>query len=367
MALVRVDLDFSATSAERVAALKGLSKHNLGIPPEDVRPFTAVWPKTGMRNEASRFELPAFLFEGRPVARFGFRNKDGFMIVPEELPPQVRDAAAARFNRLIALGKNNHVIAQDEQGSMRDEVHRIFGIRLPNPANDADIRRHQRSHTPVPISFVDVWNALERIKTDGMRIFWENGKPRVEIIRPAYAFHQPVFTAAIGNSGTTLFWETGNQSASGAEVIMDAHKRNLAEVDLGPIKAELRRADARFNPHSEEARDAQKRIRKMKSGDVFTHEDLRLETKAGTLLFSQDGFLLAQMSRDNLCPRAFAEGLGKSFRLNNGVIALATRIMENNPVRDPAEIEKGKAAEAAPKDWLETLEAAVQSTDFGYF
>lgn len=128
MAMQKRNFKFSMDEAQALSAMMKLDASGLGFDGGEAAPFAIIWNEDhiGDADHRSRFRLPSLFFDGEEIARAGFRNKDGFLLVRPGLPEEVEHACASRYKRLASIAKSNVAEHRRTLEHLEHEARKLF-------------------------------------------------------------------------------------------------------------------------------------------------------------------------------------------------------------------------------------------------
>lgn len=140
------DFKITANAAEAMEMMHELTAVDMGFVGVEAAPFDIGWPNSkvsfvgphgGGRHETTRFLLPALHFDGKEIARLGFRNKDGFMLVRNGLDTEIMMACASRFRQMAEIAVRNVKDYRAEMQGLRDRAAEMIFTGLQQSKNGA--------------------------------------------------------------------------------------------------------------------------------------------------------------------------------------------------------------------------------------
>lgn len=146
---------FKMTEADG-RALEGMRTtfaSGFGFQGHEAAPFAIRWvPPVPVhhRQNDSRFFMPSLMFGESEVARLGYRNRDGFLLLRQGLPEEVEQACVSRYRRLIEVARRNLKAYDQEVAGLSARADALlFGDAQPLPPD-----RYARP-LEVPADFVE--------------------------------------------------------------------------------------------------------------------------------------------------------------------------------------------------------------------
>lgn len=344
-----------------------LTKAGLGIYPERITPFTAAWPKNELPQGATRFRLPALMFEGQEVARLGFRATDGFMMVRRGLSDQVIRAAAQRFNAIVEMGKLNTKIYTEERAATLAPFYR---------AMHAD-SAHQAYGTRIALPLLDTLNVLKRVVPGpALGMEFKGDRAHLTMSNTQYPFTINVAECQQQGRDGTLFRFKETRVVSDRAALDAFMQRELAAITADMAEHPAIRALANMRvaqvPRGFTADKVMQqnddRIEDPESGLVIR----RAAKGSQQLLVEAEGVLLGRCRmQDTYLSEMNASSLIGGDRSAGRMSAAARNMMvlRYQPPEQVADNRAARKSETTSDDlqaWAETLDAAVRTTDFGY-
>ncbi len=126
----------TANDGQALELMKHARLSGMGLIGAEALPFTFEWKDRGRLERVdnahlSRFDLPSLQFHGQEIARLGFRNKDGFILIRDGLDEEVMRACTSRYKAMISDAKRLRLEYVREMESLRAEAEVVmFGDHL---------------------------------------------------------------------------------------------------------------------------------------------------------------------------------------------------------------------------------------------
>lgn len=367
----RIDLPLTLSDCEAIAALPKLYKHGIAMPSHDLHPFKLTKPSSGSKMESSRFELNGLSFQGKEVARVGFRNKNAFMLIREGLPQQVEDAIQKRVMGMARFAKkgkrilNEEIDMLDHQVSALMETYSAIANDLDGPDFSYDPRvRIMKIHPAT--AYNAIMNEVRESSFLDLATETKHGEITLEATIPQYKIHKPLAKFAYVDGGLKMLESNVEEDRISGMLARGAANHQLPLTDIkDKLKAlELSTFETKVilpsllkgitNPGSN---FSYAKGRSNAEGDSFGL--LLIDGSAVASFRAYTAYYPKEMKVD-IKP---VDGLADQMRISQKKLkemmlgALAEATNPNNSKTSTLEDEKG---------WVDELARAVQGTDFGY-
>lgn len=125
------------TEGRALERMRTMFAPGFGFQGHEAAPFAIRWvPPVPLhhRQNNSRFFMPSLMFGESEVARLGYRNRDGFLLLRQGLPEEVEQACASRYRRLIEVARRNLKAYEQERAVLAARADALlFGDAQPLP------------------------------------------------------------------------------------------------------------------------------------------------------------------------------------------------------------------------------------------
>lgn len=370
MSFDKIPFKMTAYGAEKTANLLPLSKHNLGIFPEQITPFTAGWAKTDMPGAASRFTMPSLFFEGQEVARLGFRGTEGFIMIRRNIPEQVVNAVRQRFSTIVEMGKRNSAMMADISNATVQPFRDLFpSASGPGGYIHVDVEG---------VNTIDMVNFFRRRLGQGSHIETRGHQADVSMIDPQHNLSIKVLTFTPtqqryenrATSATRLTFVSKPADPTGAVRLIKKEIQALCrEAADAPFQRVIRDSRPRMPQRGFSVDNVLKRF---PDGCVDPETGILIRsqnTKRNGMLMEHDGLLLAVFSQngENIFLIDHTAALPKTQTTRNGLQYIARNILMDNFVAPQVVAAERAARKPEVNDaWVDSLTEAVRTTDLGY-
>lgn len=349
----RINIDMTVNEAWHLGRLESLTESGFGILDGEISPFTIAFFEEiydpDKKNERSRFNLPVIMFEGNEIARLGFRNKDGFMLIREGLSEQVEQAIVSRCKVLVSAAKRGGGALKEEK-----KAHLYSVDKFMEPYKCAE--KEEPENAGVHLIMQDeMYNIFSSILPDLCetvveqfyikRLIKTHNQEEIRLVAAYYPYgNQGPYLSSFSNRDIhlTRMFEGAKESFRNDKRVLKT-KQNICELPISTKMKDIHKIDRAMSQNNNTV-------------GPFSFQKLESSTVSG-ILVSGDVALGTVMSGTyeviphGVTAEVFADVPDLSKRLDIALLlALGLDI----------------TAEISNDRWIGELEDAVRTTDLGY-